>query len=264
MATVLPIYMYHQVVAPEEMPFDAHLYVTTDALAAQVLQLKRAGFRFLTLSQAWKRIAAGGAEEPAVVLTFDDLYDNFYRHAWPMLRELQVPATAFAITRCIGPADEHPMIMPGLFSASEENLREMVDEGLEIGSHTATHRELTTLSDAELTQELSASRRRLEKILGVPVTTLCYPRGRFSPRVVRFVEAAGYTCACTTLRGTVQAPADRYALKRVRAGMERRGWRLAYTTGRLYDLLNRRRTRRERARFHASDLATGEAEDEPA
>lgn len=257
---LLPIYMYHQIVPEDEMPLDAHLYVTPDILARQVLQLKKLGFSIITLGEAWQRISSGKPVKKCAVLTFDDLYDNFYRHAWPQLKQLGVRATAFAISQHVGKGDQRPMVSSGLFGISANELRELCDNGIEIGSHTRTHRELTTLPDPVLRDELNGSKHALSEIIGVPVTTCCYPRGRFSPRVMRYTEAAGYECAVSTLRGNMHAPEDRFRLKRIRAGMERIDWKLSYTTHCFYDLLNRKRTRRDTAMFAASDhLADAEA-----
>ncbi len=259
MATLLPILMYHQVVPEAEMPFDRHLYVTPETLTGQILELKRAGFQFVTLREAWTRIRDGRGGK-AVALTFDDLYDNVVRHAIPVLQEHGVRATVFAITQTVGRGEDRRLVVPGLFGVNESSLRDLVDAGLEVGSHTVSHRELTSLDDRALRAELSDSRHCLEDMLGVEVTSLCYPRGRFSPRVVRFVEAAGYDCACTTLRGTLHTEADRWALRRVRAGEERIGLKLTYALTRWYHWLNLRRARREEALCYASD--TGQEADD--
>lgn len=253
MDQVVPVFMYHQVVPEEELPLDAHLYVTPKTLAQQVLELRKAGYSFARLGDVWEKLEAGTPVGKTAVLTFDDMYDNFYRHAWPLLREMKVAVTAFAICQYVGTRNQHPMVTPGLFGVTEEELREMTDAGVEIGSHTNSHRELTTLPDLELREELSGSRQYLSDVIGAPVRSLCYPRGRFSPRVVRYAEAAGYSCACSTLRGNVQGPGGAFALKRIRAGNERVGWRLRYTLFRAYDWLNRKRTRREVEAFAASD-----------
>lgn len=257
MATLLPILMYHQVVPEEEMPFDRHLYVTPETLARQIAEIRHAGYECITLREAWRRIEAGKPGR-AVALTFDDLYDSLVRHALPVLQEMTARATVFAITQTVGPENDRRLVAPGVFGVDTGALRTLTDEGFEVGSHTVTHRELTSLDDRGLHDELNDSRRFLEDIVGEPVASFCYPRGRYSPRVVRFVEAAGYECACTTLRGTAHTPADRWALCRVRAGEERVGARLRYALTRLYHWLNIRRTRRERARFYASDVVREE------
>jgi peptidoglycan/xylan/chitin deacetylase (PgdA/CDA1 family) len=259
MTTLLPILTYQQVVSEEEMPPDPHLYVSPQTLAEHVIQLKHAGFEFVTLSRAWEHIRAGTSAQRAC-LTFDSISAAFFRHALPMLQELKVTATLFPVVRTIGPGDQQPLLSPGLFGPSEDLLRAAADQGFEIGSQTMTHRELTTLGDRELRTELSDSRKRLGRIIGNEVRSLCYPRGRFSERVVRFAEAAGYACACTTLPGNLQGMDRQYELRRIPVGTWCRGWRLTLATRRVYEWLHQKRSARAREGFLASDRVT-EAED---
>lgn len=97
-----------------------------------------------------------------------------------------------------------------------------LDAGLvEIGSHTITHPILTRCTDDELAGELVGSRARLERELGRPVTSFCYPNGMpadYDARVARAVAAAGYACAVAAHGGlarTPRAPLDRYLLARI-------------------------------------------------
>jgi peptidoglycan/xylan/chitin deacetylase (PgdA/CDA1 family) len=78
-------------------------------------------------------------------------------------------------------------------------MRELLDMGMEIGSHTVTHAVLTELPDAEADRELSNSRRMLEDSLGVEVSSFCYPKGRFSTRITRRARLAGYRLCRTTV-----------------------------------------------------------------
>jgi peptidoglycan/xylan/chitin deacetylase (PgdA/CDA1 family) len=49
----------------------------------------------------------------------------------------------------------------------------MLDAGWELGSHTITHPDLTTLDPAELEREVAGTRRILERRFGVPVDNFC-------------------------------------------------------------------------------------------
>jgi peptidoglycan/xylan/chitin deacetylase (PgdA/CDA1 family) len=78
-----------------------------------------------------------------------------------------------------------------------EALRGMQRAGVIIGSHTHTHAVLTREDDATVFEELSRSRSVLEAGLCAPVHHFAYPDGRFNPRVLRAVAAAGYRYAYT-------------------------------------------------------------------
>jgi peptidoglycan/xylan/chitin deacetylase (PgdA/CDA1 family) len=98
----LRILAYHRVVTvddPRVFDFDLDLISTSaDRFREQMLLLKKR-FHPMLLGQA---LAAADAGEsvPAntVVVTFDDGYDDNYRIAYPILRELGVPATFFVST----------------------------------------------------------------------------------------------------------------------------------------------------------------------
>lgn len=78
-------------------------------------------------------------------------------------------------------------------------MRELMQMGMEIGSHTVTHPILTELDNAALDREMIDSRRGLEDMLGVDITSFCYPKGRFNRRVSRRAASAGYRVRRTTV-----------------------------------------------------------------
>jgi len=58
---------------------------------------------------------------------------------------------------------------------SWDQVRELHDAGMDVESHTHTHRVLTTLPANELEQELVGSKRLLEERIDAPVRALAYP-----------------------------------------------------------------------------------------
>jgi peptidoglycan/xylan/chitin deacetylase (PgdA/CDA1 family) len=83
---------------------------------------------------------------------------------------------------------------------SWDNLREMRDGGMEIGSHGVHHRMLAKLPASLMNAELVESRRRMKAELGAPARVLSYPVGghdAFDEDVIAAARAAGYEMACT-------------------------------------------------------------------
>ncbi|MEO5627179.1 MAG: polysaccharide deacetylase family protein [Dokdonella sp.] len=99
--TELRILAYHRVrdVVEEEFDFDLALVsATPEQFRAQVAWLKKE-YTPIRLCDVIDVIAAGRPLPPkAVVITFDDGYDDNYHVAFPILREFGVPATFFVST----------------------------------------------------------------------------------------------------------------------------------------------------------------------
>jgi peptidoglycan/xylan/chitin deacetylase (PgdA/CDA1 family) len=73
-----------------------------------------------------------------------------------------------------------------------EMLETMHRGGIPIGSHTMSHRLLTTESLKMASSELVGSKIELEEKLGARIDHFAYPDGRFNPAVVQAVRTAGY------------------------------------------------------------------------
>jgi peptidoglycan/xylan/chitin deacetylase (PgdA/CDA1 family) len=86
-----------------------------------------------------------------------------------------------------------------------DQVRALRDAGMDIESHTRTHRILHTLTPEELENELSGSRDDLEEALDQPVTSIAYPVGRSitsNARLCAAVAAAGYDVGFSSATGT--------------------------------------------------------------
>ena len=81
----------------------------------------------------------------------------------------------------------------------DEEIRILSRMGMEIGSHTLTHRLLTGRPRAEVRHELSESKRRLEDILGAPVTAFSYPQGAFTSTARAALIETGYRLGRSTM-----------------------------------------------------------------
>ncbi|HEU4793314.1 MAG TPA: polysaccharide deacetylase family protein [Nitrolancea sp.] len=206
----VPILMYHYI-RPDPGhgdPIGRDLSVTPEQFAEQTKYLADHHFTTMTMAEL-ADVRAGRLALPAnpIILTFDDGYQDFYTHAWPLLREHGFKATSFIVTAVVG---QPPYV-------TWEMIDEMQQSGLiEFGSHTVTHKELPYLSDGQAKQEIEQSKQPLEEHLGHPVRSFSYPVGRFSDRDVEFVRSAGYEIAVTTMGGHAKSDQDPLRLPRVR------------------------------------------------
>lgn len=150
-------------------------------------------------------VAVAGGRGCVVTLTFDDGLRSVVRSAWPVLARHGMVGTAFLPTRFVGrdaPVD-WPVVDQWIGGPHEHELTPMswddaaalVDAGWEVGSHTCTHPDLTSLDDTQLRRELVESKHELEDRLGVPCRSLAYPYGIFDHRVMVAARRAGYLAA---------------------------------------------------------------------
>jgi peptidoglycan/xylan/chitin deacetylase (PgdA/CDA1 family) len=73
-----------------------------------------------------------------------------------------------------------------------EQIHRLRDEGVEFGSHSASHLPLSALSPAEIVSEGARSRAILERGLGRAVRTIAYPHGAEDRIVRHLIGACGY------------------------------------------------------------------------
>jgi len=205
----LPILMYHRIdsLAPSLPPLTRRLTVDPADFAAQMRWLKRHDFHAVTQAQAFDALERGRRlPSKPIMVTFDDGYRDVYQKASRLLARLRMPATAYVITGRIGGPD------PSFLTWHQ--LRKLERRGIAIGSHTVTHPDLTTLSDAQALAELRHSRAALQRHLRHPVQWFAYPAGAEDARVVALVRRAGYVLAVTTKPGAAQSAGTPLELRR--------------------------------------------------
>jgi peptidoglycan/xylan/chitin deacetylase (PgdA/CDA1 family) len=96
-----------------------------------------------------------------------------------------------------------------------DDLRSLARDGWDIGSHSATHADLTALDDKALVAEVLESKQRIEDVLGSPVRYFAYPKGRYTSRVLRACSSAGYAAAFSMDDGFISTTTNRFAIPRI-------------------------------------------------
>lgn len=135
-----------------------------------------------------------GEKEDGIIITFDDGEKSIYDYAFPILKRFNFKAVVFVIIRYIGRENLWDISLTGerVQHLSWNEIFEMKKWGIEFGSHTITHRNLTQLSVHEIEYELSMSKRILEQNLG-ECSCVSYPFNRINMNVVRIARSVGYT-----------------------------------------------------------------------
>jgi peptidoglycan/xylan/chitin deacetylase (PgdA/CDA1 family) len=169
-----------------------HLCVPPARFRAQIELLLQAGFEIVTVAELAER-AAGGRPPPGLAsLSFDDGLEDNHRVVLPILRELGVPATVYVTAGMIG--GPNPWL-PGGRYMTEPELLDLHAAGIEVGAHSVTHADLTTLDARACEREVADSCELLRDLTGEPVRTFAYPFCRYDDAAVAAVRRAGLIAA---------------------------------------------------------------------
>lgn len=211
----IPIITYHSI---DER---GTILSTPPALfAAHVAALARGGWRTASIAEIARAIRESRAlGARTIALSFDDGYANFARHAWPVLRRAKLGATLFALgDRAVASNtwDAGAGSLGGEPLLGGAELRELADDGVEIGAHSMSHARLPDLPPAALAREVGESCRALAETIGRSVRVFAYPYGAHSA-AVRDAVAACTDAACSTRMGFARSSSDLFLLERIDA-----------------------------------------------
>jgi len=189
------------------------MVISPEEFSRQMQYLRDEGYTALTARQMVDYLAGRSmVPQKSVYITIDDGFRSAYTVAYPILKKMGFVATFFIYPAVISQA---PVAM------TWEQLREIVKDGFDVGSHTMTHDEMLRLPDdteesyqARLRTEVFESKRLLEKKIGRKVTVFAYSFGRYDETSMKAVFDAGYEAAFTVVRGANPSFQWPYAVKR--------------------------------------------------
>jgi peptidoglycan/xylan/chitin deacetylase (PgdA/CDA1 family) len=87
-------------------------------------------------------------------------------------------------------------VLPSARMLRSTDLPGLETAGVEIGSHSHTHRQMDILPDHEVEHELSLSGRMLAETLGHSIRSFAYPHGYWRRRILPLIRRAGFDSAC--------------------------------------------------------------------
>lgn len=212
----IPVLMYHSV-ADEGPAALARFRLTPAAFASQMAWLRANGFHAIMSDQLERSIANRQpfAGRP-VLITFDDGFQNFADHAWPILRANDLTAEVFLVTDLVGESAKWDAVSgPPTRLMDAGTVRRLAAEGAFFGSHLATHRAIDGLSSSDLAAELLRSRMFIERWTGRPISAFAAPFSVTDRRLGRLAKESGYRIGFGGRHGPADLNCDPIDLPRI-------------------------------------------------
>ena len=181
---------------------------TTPAqLQSQIAELTNGKYNVRPVSEIIDSLFSGQTlKNRTVGLTIDDAYRTVYENAWPRLKAAGIPFTLFVTTDAVDRGSSLYMTW--------DQIREMRDNGVTIGTHSASHPHMPISSEAINREALEKSIARIEAELGERPTLFSYPYGEMSLAARNLVAELGFKAAFGRHSGAIYPGADRFLLPR--------------------------------------------------
>jgi peptidoglycan/xylan/chitin deacetylase (PgdA/CDA1 family) len=212
MANSLPILTFHDIANSSSA-----ISFPPDVFEETVKRIADRGYRTINLSTVLEFLSRDAPfPDLTLAITFDDGYESTYKEAFPALQKFGMTATVFLILgdrakkgnfEQLPSSNGHKMLL-------WDQIHEMKSAGIEFGSHSLTHPDLTRLSEEQINHELRESKNLLESLLEREVSAFAYPYGYHTP-TIRKIAKKYYSLACSGRMGLVKKSSDPFALERV-------------------------------------------------
>ena len=114
-----------------------------------------------------------------ILLTVDDAFSSFYKHAWPYLKKNRIPFILFVSTETIGKFGY--MNWNQIKEIEKENF-------VYIGNHSHTHDYFVDLSHEYFLNDMEKANRIFSKELGYNPIFFSYPFGEYSNKIKKYIS----------------------------------------------------------------------------
>ncbi len=225
------VLMYHDM-NPTEKGGDI---ITPDLFAAQLDFLRSKGMNFITLQQFRSFMQGGSVPENAVLVTFDDGYENFYTTAYPIMKERGISGVSFVIT---GDFSKKAHVYTPHMTQQEITSMLAGDPNTEVQPHTNhLHYKTSETTDAltaplvsdgvtetkeqyllRISTDLQSCIAQLKSLNAHPIDSFAYPYGLYTPEVQAVVKEEGIKYAFTTTLGLASRDDNLLAIPRINGG----------------------------------------------
>ena len=188
----IPILIYHSISNDVST-----LSLSINEFEKHIIYLKDKNFETINFDQI------NSTKNKQIIITFDDGYKDLISSVLPILKKHNFNATCFVVSSMLGKKNMWDIGKKNFIQKDLMNLndiREWVDNGMFIGSHSHNHLDLTSLNVDKMTNELTYSKKILEDKIGVKIKNFSYPYGKVNNLVYRKTKEI-FEKATTTNRG---------------------------------------------------------------
>lgn len=248
----IPILVYHRICPlyyKKEIPY---ANVFPEKFDKQMRYL-REHFDGVTVSEYLERIDNNLLKGNEICITFDDGFKDNYMYAFPILKKYNLKATFFLTTKYIGANTLFPWMLLDKGAKSDivnnrerwlplswEEVKEMMEYGMEFGTHTHTHRDsLSKMSYEQAMKEIDKSTETFREKTGTYPQIFSYPHGTFKDYDKTHIESLksyNYKAALTTNIGRNDPSQNPYELKRIIVYEEDSLWEFKKKVHGAYDI----------------------------
>ncbi|MDR4499290.1 MAG: polysaccharide deacetylase family protein [Candidatus Scalindua sp.] len=207
----IPILLYHDIESvdcPNEKSNLASKETVVDVsnFESQIRYLSENNYETISINEYFRYIKNEQKSlEGKIIISFDDGHYSNYKLAFPILVKYGLKATFFITTNWLNQQ----------YHLTSDQIKEMIGNGMEIGSHGLTHNFFPDMNSHEIKFELSESKKILESITKQPIHYIAFPGGHYNRTVLRMLEMSDYRGACSCLQGLNSKKTNPWLLKRI-------------------------------------------------
>jgi peptidoglycan/xylan/chitin deacetylase (PgdA/CDA1 family)/glycosyltransferase involved in cell wall biosynthesis len=211
----IPVLMYHRVVPEAPKDSQQGIWVTAQSFEQNLDSLQHRGYSAMTFKQ-YQLFLTGEFILPKkpVILTFDDGYEDNYTFAFPLLKKYGFSAVIFLVAEPKRRTNFWDTDEPQVPLLNNEHIREMSGAGIEFGSHTVTHPNLSQCPPEQIRKEFVDSKKILEQRTGREIISLAYPYGAVNEPIKTLAAEAGYKFGIATNSGPLNFYEDFLEIRR--------------------------------------------------
>ena len=126
-----------------------------------------------------------------IVLTFDDGNISDHTYALKELKKINLSSYFFIVPKLVGTKN----------FLNWDMVKDLRKNNMIIGSHSLSHKSLTSLDIRDATYEMEKSKKIIENKLNEKIDSFSFPFGNFSSKLIKIAKKIGYRKIFTSKHG---------------------------------------------------------------